>query len=172
MFLQVIIEVPDADFVCFIDTIPIIVSVSTVAAILVLILVSLLLTYKYRGEIKLILYMKFRWHPFDCSDDTDIMGKVRRDHFNIQTDLSGINMELCIAKIRLSWDMRIFILGVHTLLRRQLYIDMASMTISLFQWEGLTYTHHQCRSATALYFTEKSLLLPTSYHWNCQSYTF
>ena len=74
--LQTVIEVPDAEFVCVTDLVPIIVSVSTVAAILALILVSLLLIHKYRGEIKVILYMKFGWHPFDSTDDTDIVGKV------------------------------------------------------------------------------------------------
>ena len=39
-------------------------------------LVSILIRCKYRGDIKISLYMKFGWHPFDCSDDTDILAKV------------------------------------------------------------------------------------------------
>ena len=85
MLSQTIIEVPDAEYVCVVDSFPIILSVSIVAAILALALVSLLLIYKYRGEIKIILYMKFRWHPFDCSDDTDIVGKVCKFVFNVFT---------------------------------------------------------------------------------------
>ena len=81
MALQTVIEIADVEFVCVTDMFPIIVSVSTVAAILALILIVLLLIYKYRGEIKIILYMKFGWHPFDCSDDSDIIGKVSRGPF-------------------------------------------------------------------------------------------
>ena len=87
------IEAADAEFVCVID--PVTISVSTVAAILALSLMLLLVLYKYRGEIKIILYMKFGCHPFDCSDDTDIVGKVRfLVHLEIINNISGFG-DIC-----------------------------------------------------------------------------
>ena len=74
---QPIIEVPDADFVCVRDTRSIVIGVSTLAGSLVLLMATILGIYKFRGEIKVMLYFKLGWRPFDQSDDTDILNKVR-----------------------------------------------------------------------------------------------
>ena len=37
----------------------------------------ILVVYKFRGEIKIIMYFKLGWRPFDRSDDTDILDKVK-----------------------------------------------------------------------------------------------
>ena len=72
-----IIEVPDADFVCVRDTRSIVIGVSTLAGSLVLLMATILGIYKFRGEIKVMLYFKLGWRPFDQSDDTDILNKGR-----------------------------------------------------------------------------------------------
>ena len=46
-----------------------------IAAVLFLSLVLLVVTYKFRGELQIILYMKLHWSPFDKTDD-NIWGKV------------------------------------------------------------------------------------------------
>ena len=51
-------------------------SAGTVSGILMLVLLLLIPSYKYRGEIKILLYMRFGWHFFDKTDDTDILEKV------------------------------------------------------------------------------------------------
>ena len=54
----------------------IIIGVSILAGVLALLIIAILVVYKYRGEIKVVLYTRLGWHPFDCSDDSDILGKV------------------------------------------------------------------------------------------------
>ena len=115
MFSQTIIEVPDAEFVCVVGSFYIIVSVSTVAAILALALVSLLLVTKYRGEIKIILYMKFGWHPFDCSDDTDIVGKVGRPVLHAFTVANVFEMTHLYARsMSLLWPVFCWMVHLYT----------------------------------------------------------
>ena len=54
----------------------IVAGVGTPLGVLMLVLLLLIPSYKYRGEIKILLYMRFGWHFFDKSDDTDILNKV------------------------------------------------------------------------------------------------
>ena len=54
----------------------IIIGVSSLAAVLAFAIVAFITMHKYRGKLKVLLYMKFGWHPFDRNDDTDIDGKV------------------------------------------------------------------------------------------------
>ena len=49
---------------------------STLVAVLILILLGLLVVYKYRIWIKLVLYIRCGWRPADVSDDMDIEDKV------------------------------------------------------------------------------------------------
>ena len=53
-------------------------SVGSLAGLLLLCLMTLIPAYRYRGEIKIILYMRFGWHPFDRTDDADIIDKVSK----------------------------------------------------------------------------------------------
>ena len=71
-----IIEVPNASFVCVGDIRLVIIGVSTLAGFLVVLVATTLGFYKFRGEIKVMLYYKLGWRPFDQSDDTDILNKV------------------------------------------------------------------------------------------------
>ena len=73
---QPIIEALDAEFISVPDKFPIVVSVSTLVAILALLVAAMMLGYKYRGIIKVVLYTQFGWHPFDRTDDTDVVGVV------------------------------------------------------------------------------------------------
>ena len=73
---QPVIEVPNADFVCIRDTGPVLISVGSLAGFLVVLVVTVSVVYKFRGEIKIILYFKCGWRPFDRSDDADILDKV------------------------------------------------------------------------------------------------
>ena len=36
----------------------------------------ILVVYKFRGEIKVLLYFKLGWRPFDRADDADVLDKV------------------------------------------------------------------------------------------------
>ena len=73
---QPIIEVPDADFVCVRDTHAAIIGLGAVAGFLALLLATIMVIYKYHGDIKVILYFKLGWRPFDRRDDIDILDKV------------------------------------------------------------------------------------------------
>ena len=73
---QRVIEVHSGDFVCIPSSRPAIVGVGTLAGLLVLLMALVLVVYKFRGEIKIILYFKLGWKPFDRSDDSDILDKV------------------------------------------------------------------------------------------------
>ena len=54
----------------------IIIGVSSLAAVLAFAIVAFITMHKYRGKLKVLLYMKFGWHLFDRNDDADIDGKV------------------------------------------------------------------------------------------------
>ena len=43
----------------------------TCVGLLLLIIVTVALVYKFRGEVKVLLYTRFNWHPFDRLDDSD-----------------------------------------------------------------------------------------------------
>ena len=73
---QPVIEVHSDDFICVRSSGPAIIGASTVAGLLALTMVLFSVVYKYRGEIKIILYFKLGWKPFDRSDDSDILDKV------------------------------------------------------------------------------------------------
>ena len=77
-FQQPFIETPNSDFICVRSTRPVIVSLSTLAGLLTLIMIAIVVIYKFRGEIKIILYFKLGCKPFDRSDDSDILDKVRK----------------------------------------------------------------------------------------------
>ena len=44
--------------------------------VLPLVIIGLVLAYKFRGEIKVFLFTRFNWHPFDGCDDQDIVDKL------------------------------------------------------------------------------------------------
>ena len=70
------IEVPDADFVCLAEDFMVVASVGSLAGLFALFLIMLIPAYRYRGEIKIILFMRFGWHPFDRTEDVDILDKA------------------------------------------------------------------------------------------------
>ena len=43
----------------------------TLGGVLVLTFIAFTLAYKYRGEMKVLMYTHFNWHPFDRVDDSD-----------------------------------------------------------------------------------------------------
>ena len=57
--------------------------VGTLSSILALILLLLIVAYKYRGEIKLLLYIRLGWSFLEKADDTDIFEKVTPLHHTI-----------------------------------------------------------------------------------------
>ncbi len=69
---QTLVEANRRDFVC--DRTTEIMAGSLVGICIVLVFL-VLCVYRYRGEIKLYLYTRFDWHPFDLSDDSDIVDK-------------------------------------------------------------------------------------------------
>ena len=75
---QIFIDALESDFVCQPNTFIAIVSGATLSGILTLFILLLIPVYKYRGEIKIMLYMRFHWRLFDTADDTDIIGQVSR----------------------------------------------------------------------------------------------
>ena len=44
-----------------------------IGAFFVMCVIVVLLIYKYRGEIKILLYVHFNWHPFDATENADIL---------------------------------------------------------------------------------------------------
>ena len=68
--------VSDSEFVCVRSLRPMIVGVGTAAGLLAMVMIAMVVFYKFRGEIKIILYFKLGWKPFDRSDDSDILDKV------------------------------------------------------------------------------------------------
>ena len=66
---SVVIEVPETEFVCEISQLHVVIGVFSS---LILIIIILALIYKYRGEIKVFLYIHFKWHPFSRSEKSDV----------------------------------------------------------------------------------------------------
>ena len=81
--IQPIIEVPDADFVCVRDTHAGTIGLGALAGLLALLLSVIMVIYNYRGDIKVMLYFKLGWRPFDRRDDSDILDKVGRICYSI-----------------------------------------------------------------------------------------
>ena len=80
---KAIYTLPDEEFVCKEDTQDSSTTQSiikektfkiiafTLGGFLVVILVTFILAYKYRGEVKVFIYTHFNWHPFDRIDDSN-----------------------------------------------------------------------------------------------------
>ena len=74
-----LIDVPDGEFTCeqpgntyrLYEKTAFRAVAFSLAALLVLTVVGLGLLYKFRGEVKLLLFRHFNWHPFDRLDDAD-----------------------------------------------------------------------------------------------------
>ena len=71
---QVYVEVKEDQFIC---TTPAAVVVRnallSAGVVLVLCVIAATLVYVYRGEIKVLLYVHFNWHPFDAAENADIL---------------------------------------------------------------------------------------------------
>ena len=71
--LQAVVDISRSELDC---SFPVIEAVlGSIAAVMFLSLVLLVVGFKFRGEIKIILYMKLGLRPFDKKDD-NIRGKV------------------------------------------------------------------------------------------------
>ncbi|XP_028414772.1 protein toll-like [Dendronephthya gigantea] len=74
-----LILVEDSDFICVQDANTgenpnesiAAISSFVVAGFLVVVIITAVLLYRFRKELKLILYTRFNWHPFDRVDDSD-----------------------------------------------------------------------------------------------------
>ena len=101
---QPVIEAPSAAFVCVRSTRPVIISTSTLAGLLTLTMIIVFVVYKFRGEIKIILYFKLGWRPFDRSDNSDILDKVVKYKQNIHRKArSGVTWGQWLADSHHAW---------------------------------------------------------------------
>ena len=78
--LQAVVDISRGELDC---SFPVEVVLGPIAAVLFLSLVLLVVGFKFRGEIKIILYMKLGLRPFDKTDDS-IRGKVSVDNASVK----------------------------------------------------------------------------------------
>ena len=93
---QILIMANLDDFVCQVsDEVTKTVAV-TLGVLLGLLLIISLPMYRFRGEIKVLVYVHLKWHPFDKSDDSDIIEKL----YDAFVSYSGYDYDWVVDTLR------------------------------------------------------------------------
>lgn len=69
-----IYQANEDEFVCELSVLEM--AFISLSLVLFLTLLTIVLLYKYRGEIKILLYFHLKWHPFDRTEDSDFVDKL------------------------------------------------------------------------------------------------
>ena len=93
---QILIMADLDDFVCQVSHEVIKTVAVTLGVLLGLLLIISLPVYRFRGEIKVLIYLHLKWHPFDKSDDSDIIEKL----YDAFVSYSGYDYDWVVHTLR------------------------------------------------------------------------